>query len=584
MSSEEGDRDLVGELSDGLQVELFHPDTERSPGDTNIRGWGFDVHPIVFPVACVVIALFIALTIAFRSSAEAIFTTVQTGIAATAGWFYVLVMNVFIVVILYFAFSRFGSIRLGGVHAEKEFGDFAWMAMLFSAGMGIGLMFFSVAEPVFHFGTVPPFFDGVETGTAAAGDAALATTFFHWGLHPWAVYALVGLGLAFFSFNRGLPLTFRSIFWPLLGERIYGWPGHVIDVLSVMATLFGLSTSLGIGVQQVNAGLAMLSGQFLPAAVPQTVLVQIALIGFITAIATLSVAAGLDGGVRRLSEVNLYMMLLLLGLMLVVGPTLFLLATFVSGIGAYVGVLPSLSFWTETAGGTGWQSGWTVFYWGWWISWSPFVGMFIARISKGRTVRQFVLAVLLLPSLFSFFWMSTFGGSALFVELETSGSLVAAVNADVATAMFEMFAFFPLTVLMSVLGVVLVITFFVTSSDSGSLVVDHLTSGGKHDVPKTQRIFWAVTEGAVAAVLLVGGGLGALQTASIATGLPFAVVLLLMCYTVYLGLDREYEILQSDEFAAWIERIEQEREESIVFVDEDALRDLGAGDSTSTDD
>jgi choline/glycine/proline betaine transport protein len=584
MSSEEGDRDLVGELSDGLQVELFHPDTERSPGDTNIRGWGFDVHPIVFPVACVVIALFIALTIAFRSSAEAIFTTVQTGIAATAGWFYVLVMNVFIVVILYFAFSRFGSIRLGGVHAEKEFGDFAWMAMLFSAGMGIGLMFFSVAEPVFHFGTVPPFFDGVETGTAAAGDAALATTFFHWGLHPWAVYALVGLGLAFFSFNRGLPLTFRSIFWPLLGERIYGWPGHVIDVLSVMATLFGLSTSLGIGVQQVNAGLAMLSGQFLPAAVPQTVLVQIALIGFITAIATLSVAAGLDGGVRRLSEVNLYMMLLLLGLMLVVGPTLFLLATFVSGIGAYVGVLPSLSFWTETAGGTGWQSGWTVFYWGWWISWSPFVGMFIARISKGRTVRQFVLAVLLLPSLFSFFWMSTFGGSALFVELETSGSLVAAVNADVATAMFEMFAFFPLTVLMSVLGVVLVITFFVTSSDSGSLVVDHLTSGGKHDVPKTQRIFWAVTEGAVAAVLLVGGGLGALQTASIATGLPFAFVLLLMCYTVYLGLDREYEILQSDEFAAWIERIEQEREESIVFVDEDALRDLGAGDSTSTDD
>jgi choline/glycine/proline betaine transport protein len=491
---------------------------------------------------------------------------------------------VFIVVILYFAFSRFGSIRLGGVHAEKEFGDFAWMAMLFSAGMGIGLMFFSVAEPVFHFGTVPPFFDGVETGTAAAGDAALATTFFHWGLHPWAVYALVGLGLAFFSFNRGLPLTFRSIFWPLLGERIYGWPGHVIDVLSVMATLFGLSTSLGIGVQQVNAGLAMLSGQFLPAAVPQTVLVQIALIGFITAIATLSVAAGLDGGVRRLSEVNLYMMLLLLGLMLVVGPTLFLLATFVSGIGAYVGVLPSLSFWTETAGGTGWQSGWTVFYWGWWISWSPFVGMFIARISKGRTVRQFVLAVLLLPSLFSFFWMSTFGGSALFVELETSGSLVAAVNADVATAMFEMFAFFPLTVLMSVLGVVLVITFFVTSSDSGSLVVDHLTSGGKHDVPKTQRIFWAVTEGAVAAVLLVGGGLGALQTASIATGLPFAFVLLLMCYTVYLGLDREYEILQSDEFAAWIERIEQEREESIVFVDEDALRDLGAGDSTSTDD
>jgi len=328
--------------------------------------------------------------------------------------------------------------------------------------------------------------------------------------------------LAFFPFNRGLPLTFRSIFWPLLGERIHGWPGHVIDILSVMATLFGLSTSLRIGVQQINAGLAVLSSQFLSVTVPQATWAQVVLIGLITAIATLSVAAGLDGGVRRLSEVNLYLMTLLLSLMVVVGPTLYLLGTFVSSIGTYVDVLPELVFWTETGGGTEWQRGWTIFYWGWWISWSPFVGMFIARISKGRTVREFVLGVFLLPSLFSFFWMSVFGGSALFVELETARTLVDAVDADVATAMF---AAFPLTVPTSVLGVVLVVTVFVTSSDSGSLVIDHLTAGGKQDVPAVQRVFWARTEGAVAAVLLVGGGLTALQAASIATGLPLRRVL-----------------------------------------------------------
>ena len=579
------EEDIVGEMSEGLQVELFHPDTERKPGDTNIRKWGFDVHPQVFPIACLLIATFIALTLLFRSQAASLFDAIQTGISATAGWFYILAMNVFIVVILYFALSKYGNVRIGGVKAEKEFGDFSWMAMLFSAGMGIGLMFFSVAEPVFHFGSVPPFFGGVESGTVTASSTAMATTYFHWGIHPWAIYALVGLGLAFFSFNRGLPLTFRSIFWPVLGERIYGWPGHVIDVLSVIATLFGLSTSLGIGVQQVNAGLNFLSSRFLPATVPQSVWTQVALIGLITGIATFSVAAGLDGGVRRLSEVNLYLMVLFLALMLVLGPTLYLLGGFVSNLGTYIDVLPALSFWTESRRGTTWQSDWTIFYWGWWISWSPFVGMFIARISKGRTVREFVLGVLLLPSLFSFLWMSVFGGSALFVELETAGTMVDSVNENVATATFELFSFFPLTALLSGLGVLLVITFFVTSSDSGSLVVDHLTSGGKHDVPVVQRIFWAVTEGAVAAVLLLGGGLDALQTASITAGLPFAALLLLMCYTVYLGLSNEYEILESDEFAEWMEQIEDQ--ERIVLMEADdevpaSIRD--STDSTSIDD
>jgi choline/glycine/proline betaine transport protein len=572
MSSD--DRDIVGELSDGLQVELFHPDTDREPGDTNIKRWGFDVHPKVFPVASTLIALFIALVLIFQTQATAVFGQIQSGIAGTFGWFYIGVVNVFIAVVLFFAFSKYGSIKIGGVRADKEFSDFSWVAMLFSAGMGIGLMFWSVAEPISHFGTVPPFFGGIEAESAAAGEAAMAMTYFHWGIHPWAVYALVGLGLAFFSFNRGLPLTFRSIFWPLLGERIYDWPGHVIDVLSVLATLFGLSTSLGLGVQQVNAGLNMLSTQYLPMTISQSVTVQVLLIAGITALATLSVAAGLDGGVRRLSEINLYLMFLLLGTMLVLGPTLYVLGGFVQSLGFYIGNLPFLSFYTEsfTAGGGGWQGGWTIFYWGWWISWSPFVGMFIARISKGRTVREFVLGVLILPTLFSFFWMSVFGGSALFVELNTAGSMVAAVDANVATAMFEMFSFFPLTVLLSVLGVVLVVTFFVTSSDSGSLVVDHLTSGGKHDVPVVQRVFWAVTEGVVAAVLLVGGGLGALQTASITTGLPFALVLLLMCYTVYLGLASEHEILESEEFQERLQVImDAEREEELSVVDRESI-------------
>ncbi|MDS0261156.1 BCCT family transporter [Haloarcula sp. S1CR25-12] len=567
MSAGDDDK-VVGETSEGLQVELFHPDTDRETGDRNVQAFGFDVHSRVFPLSCLVIALFIGLTLVFRSQAAGAFTAIQTGISAVAGWFYILSVNVFIVVILYFALGKYGSIRLGGVEAEKEFSDFSWVAMLFSAGMGIGLMFFSVAEPIFHFGSVPPFFDGVQDGSAAASGVAMATTFFHWGIHPWAVYGLVGLGLAFFSFNRGLPLTFRSIFWPLLGERIYGWPGHVIDILSVIATLFGLSTSLGIGVQQINAGLTTLSGQFLSTTVPQSVWIQVVLIGIITAIATLSVAAGLDGGVRRLSEFNVYLMVTLLGAMLIVGPTLYVLANFVTSLGTYIGVLPELSFWSQTGGGTTWQSGWTIFYWGWWISWSPFVGMFIARISKGRTVREFVLGVLLVPTLFSFFWMSTFGGAALFVELETGGSLVAAVNADVATAIYEMFSFYPLSVPLSLLAVVLVVTFFVTSSDSGSLVIDHLTSGGKHDVPAAQRIFWAVIEGVIAAVLLIGGGLEALQTASITAGLPLTFVLLLMCYTVYVGLSNELRIMESDAFAEWMERLD---DSGTVVVEDDGI-------------
>ena len=591
--AEADDRETMGEMSDGLQVELFHPDSGREVGDTNLEllGGRFDIHPVVFPVSLVVIALFIALTILLGDQAEAMFAATQSFVTSTFDWFFIMAVNVFIVTVLYFALSKYGKIRIGGVQAEKEFSNLAWMAMLFSAGMGIGLMFFSVTEPLYNLQTVPPFFSGPEAGTPAAAGAAMAQTFFHWGLHPWAIYALVGLGLAFFSFNRGLPLTFRSIFWPLLGDRIYGWPGHVIDILSVFATLFGLATSLGLGVAQINAGLSFVANDLAGVGVPIGTLPQILLIAGITLIATASVAAGLDSGVKRLSTINLYLMLALLGFVLLfAGPTLYILGAFSTGLGIYLTSLPALSFYTGTFSGgseaTSWLGSWTLFYWAWWIAWSPFVGMFIARISKGRTIREFVVGVLVLPSLFSFVWLSTFGGAALFRQFN-GGRLLQVLGTENGgtITMFAMLSQYPLGVVTGIVATLLVVTFFVTSSDSGSLVIDHLTSGGKHDVPKAQRIFWAFTEGIVAAVLLVGGGLTALQAASIATGLPFAAILLLMCYTVYLGLDHEHEILESEAFSDRLEELSQRGEIEVVTSDDAVVTDVREGsDSTTSDD
>ncbi|WP_251328098.1 BCCT family transporter [Haloplanus pelagicus] len=578
--------ETTGSMSDGLQVELFHPESDREPGDTNIQALGFDIHPVVFPVALVIIALFIAVTVILGDQAASAYTALFNFIGENFGWFYLLAVNVFIVVLLFFAFSRYGKIKIGGVEAEKEFSDFSWMAMLFSAGMGIGLMFFSVSEPLYYFQNVPGFF-GAEAETGAAASAAMAQTFFHWGFHPWAVYGLVGLGLAFFSFNRGLPLTFRSIFWPLLGERIYGWPGHLIDLVTVFATLFGLATSLGLGVAQVNTGLSYVGGDLLGlVSVPTNPLVQVLLIAGITGIATLSVAAGLDGGVKRLSTINLYLMFALLGFLLLVGPTVFILGSWVEGLGAYFNNILALGFFRGTlAPGGGTVTAWTVFYWGWWIAWSPFVGMFIARISKGRTVREFVLGVLVLPAMFSTIWLSTFGGSALYNSIAGNGAALATYNEVGQTvAMFAMLEQFPLGAISGILATLLVITFFVTSSDSGSLVIDHLTSGGKHDVPKVQRIFWAITEGLVAAILLYGGGLTALQTAAITTGLPFAVILCLMCYTVYLGLRNEYEILESEEFAETIEELSDREDVDVVTAGDEMVTDIRDGDDPASSD
>jgi choline/glycine/proline betaine transport protein len=491
----------------------------------------FDIHPPVFWVSAILLFAFIAITILVGDPMERVFQSIQDWISSNFGWFLVIVVNFYLFFTLYFAFSPYGKIRLGGRTAVPEFSRGSWFAMLFSAGMGIGILFWSVAEPLFHF-TGPPEGDGE---TLAAAKEAMKTTFLHWGLHAWAIYTLVGLALAFFSFNRNMPLAFRSIFYPMLGDKVYKWPGDVIDIFAVLATLFGLATSLGLGVKQVSAGLNHL---FSTADNLQT---QVILIAAITGAATISVVSGLNHGVKKLSEMNINLGALLLVFVLILGPTIFILDSYVQNIGNYMDNFFAKSFWTESFQGTNWQNNWTIFYWTWWISWSPFVGMFIARISKGRTVKEYVLSVLIVPTLLTFLWITAFGGTAVFLELEGMADMATEVKKNVATSLYHLFENFPLANITNFAAIVLVISFFVTSSDSGSLVVDAFTSGGKLKSPVAQRVFWATMEGAVAAILLVGGGLNALQTAAITMGLPFAIILIIMAFSLRKGLKKEHE-------------------------------------------
>jgi BCCT family betaine/carnitine transporter len=521
-------------------------DTSYEVGQDNVRrGMGalsFDVHNPVFAISGLVIVAFVIITLALQNEADAFFTALRDWLTANLDWFFLISGNIFVLVCLAVIVLPWGSIRIGGRDATPDFSYSAWFSMLFAAGMGIGLMFYGVAEPIGHYDAA---FGGItaEGGArtdwaplgGAAGDAegarrlAMAATIFHWGLHPWAIYGVVALSLALFAYNKGLPLTMRSIFYPIFGERIWGWPGHVIDILAVFATLFGLATSLGLGAQQANAGLTFLFDM------PDTDTSKVLLIIGITAVATLSVMAGLDAGVRRLSEINMVLAALLLLFVILTGPTLTIISGFFLNLGAYVEHLPALSnpFGRED---DNFRQGWTAFYWAWWISWSPFVGMFIARVSRGRTVREFMIAVLLVPSLVSVLWMTSFGGTAI--------SLVGEGFSDITDAALELKLFatlshLPLTTITSLVGIVLVIVFFCTSSDSGSLVIDTITAGGKVDAPVAQRIFWATFEGLVAIALLLGGGLAALQAAAVSTGLPFTIVLLLGCYALVRGLMSE---------------------------------------------
>ncbi|WP_026955638.1 BCCT family transporter [Algoriphagus vanfongensis] len=500
-----------------------------------MKGKYYDIHGPVFIPSVILVVLFMAVTMIVGDPMLELFTSFKDFVTEKTGWIFILTVNAFIIFCFYLGFSKYGNVRLGGKDARPDFSTSAWFAMLFSAGMGIGLLFYGVAEPVSHYGRPP----AAEPFSIDAAQHAMNYTFLHWGIHAWAIYAVVALSLAFFAFNRNMPLTIRSVFYPLLGDRIHGWMGNVIDIFAVLATLFGLATSLGVGVRQVSGGLSHVFG------FPNTGLYQVLLIAGITGIATISVVSGVDKGVKILSEWNVRIAAVLMFFVLLVGPTLFIFKSFVQNMGTYVNELIEISTWTEAFINEGWQGDWTVFYWAWWISWSPFVGMFIARISKGRTIREFILGVLLAPSLLTFFWMTTLGGSAIFLDMQQAAAtgsheFAQAIIADETTALFVFLEKFPFHLIGSVLGILLVASFFVTSADSGSLVIDSITSGGKLNTPIPQRVFWATTEGAVAAILLLGGGLTALQTATITTGLPFLVILTLMCYSLLKGVKKEH--------------------------------------------
>jgi BCCT family betaine/carnitine transporter len=522
-------------------------DTDYQVGQDNVEvkigPLGIDVHNPVFAVSGIGIIAFVAVTLSFPETVEPAFEGMRDWLTSNLAWFFLSAANLFVLFALLLIVTPLGNVRLGGSEATPDFTYLGWFSMLFAAGMGIGLMFFGVSEPISHYssamgGTAVE--DGVRTDWAplgaAGGDAeaaerlGMAATIFHWGLHPWAIYAVVALALALFSYNKGLPLTIRSMFYPIFGERVWGPIGHVIDILAVLATLFGLATSLGYGASQATAGLNFLFG------LPATDTSQVVLILAITAVALVSVVAGLDAGVKRLSEINMTLAGLLLLFVVLVGPTVMILSGFWGNLVAYGQSLPALSnpFGREDAN---FSQGWTAFYWAWWISWSPFVGMFIARVSRGRTVREFATCVILIPSIVSVFWMTAFGGTA--IDQLVNQGITAIDEAPLELKLFEMLAVLPLAEVTSFVGIVLVIVFFVTSSDSGSLVIDTITAGGKVNAPVAQRIFWAVFEGLVAIALLLGGGLAALQAMAVSAGFPFTIVLLIGCYAIYRGLMTE---------------------------------------------
>jgi len=493
--------------------------SESRPGTT--------IHRPVFFSAALFTVLLVAFAIIAPKTAQDVFGAMQAWIISNASWFYILVVAVILISVAFLAISRYGDIKLGPDHSEPDYRNFTWFAMLFSAGMGIGLMFFGVAEPVMHF-VSPPVGEG---GTVEAARESMKITFFHWGLHAWAIYAAVALTLAFFSFRHGLPLTLRSALYPLIGNRIHGPIGHAVDIFAIIGTVLGVATSLGLGVAQMNSGLNHLFG------IPVGVVPQIILIVITCGLATMSVASGLDKGIRILSEANMVLAVILLLFVLIAGPTVFLFQTFVQNTGAYLSDIVNKTFNLYAYEPTDWLGGWTLFYWGWWIAWSPFVGLFIARISRGRTIREFVCGVLLVPAGFTLFWMTVFGDTAIYYILVGGDQgLAQAVDKDSSLALFAFLELLPWSSVISVFAIAMVAVFFVTSADSGALVVDLLASGGADRTPVWQRIFWSLSMGAVAIALLLADGLTALQTATIASALPFSIILLLSLWGLFKAL------------------------------------------------
>jgi len=504
----------------------------------NYKKYGLDLNPIVSLVSGLFILIFVGYAIFNLDQASRLFGVLNDKIVSNWDWLFILSSNFFIGVCLYLAFSKLGNVRIGGIDAKPEFSNFSWYSMLISAGMGIGLMFWAVGEPLIHSQIAPQIFQsGSDVSTA------MAATFFHWGFHPWGIYALLGLALAFFAYNKNLPLSLRSVFYPIFKDKIFGVLGDMIDVLAVIACLFGLATSLGLGVQQMNSGLNYLFN------IPENVGIQVLLIAIVTLLAIISVVSGVHKGIKFLSRLNIRLAGIFMFCILLLGPTFYILKVFSNGLGIYLNDFIKSSFFISMSDNT-WQGDWSVFYLSWWISWSPFVGMFIARMSRGRTVREFITAVLIVPSFLSFLWLSVFGGTAVYINENTGGKLFETVQNNLPIALFELieqinipFLSNIIVTLLSILGTLLIMSYFITSSDSGSLVVENITSSGKMDTPKKQRVFWASAEGLVAAILLLVGGekaLDALKTAVISTGLPFTFILIVASFSMIKGIRSEY--------------------------------------------
>ena len=515
--------------------------------------------PVFIPAAVIMLLLVIGTAIN-PEAAGALFSDVLSFTTETFGWFYMLAVALFLMFIIVLAFSSYGSIKLGPDHGEAEYGFLEWFAMLFSAGYGIALLFYGVAEPVMHFSS-PPMSD---PQTIAAAKEAMQIAYFHWGFHIWAIYGVVGLSLAYFAFRHGLPLSIRSTLYPIIGDRIHGPIGHTVDVFAILGTMFGIATSLGLSVSQINAGLNYL----LPDIIPVNTTIQVVAIALVTSAALVSVLAGMDKGVKRLSILNMVLATALMVFVFVVGPTIFILNAFMENTGSYLGNIIERTFSLQAYENSDWIGSWTLFIFAWTIAWAPFVGLFIAKISRGRTIREFVLGVMLVPTFFTFFWFSVFGDTALhMIMVDGYNSLISEVQNNQAIALFKLLERLPFTEFVSSLTILLIITFFVTSSDSGSLEIDSLAAGGRSDTPWWQRSFWVVTEGAVAAVLLIAGGLTALQTAAIVSALPFAIIILISMFGMWRALriegHRNQSLDQNNKLpphllkpSAWRERID----------------------------
>jgi len=519
--------------------------TDYEVGQDNVEVLGLDIHNPVFFLAAGLILSFCIGALAMPDLAATVLTGARDWVIDTFDWFFVLTVNFVFLFCVVLALSPLGKVRLGGPDAEPEFSRRSWFAMLFAAGVGIGMVFYGAAEPLAYYqgwGGTPL---GVEPLSDDAERMAFAATIFHWGVTPWAVYGTVGLALAFFAYNKDMPLTIRSAFYPLFGERVWGWPGHVIDLIAVISTLFGLATSLGIGARQAASGLEFLFG------IEANLASQVVIICVITALTVISVVRGLDGGVKLLSNINIILAMALLGFLFVVGPTLDIVKAIGVNAAAYLTETPALSNWVGRPDEP-WFHDWTIFYWAWWVSWAPFVGMFMARVSKGRSVREFLAAVLVVPVIVVTVWFTTFGVIAIDQAKNGVGTLPDGIT-DFSLVLFQMLENLPFSEVVSFLAIFLLLVFFVTSSDSGSLVIDSITAGGKLHAPVPQRVFWASMVGLVAIVLLIGGGataLSSLQAGAIAAGLPFAAVLLVCCVSLFLALRSEAQSTSTADAAA----------------------------------